>query len=105
MYEFLNGGYQVRDMAMTDDRTYFYEVMPGLEYLFYEVERTEGTSVVRRKFQDQSNDMNILAYGGSITVHNQSLYFGGSSEPLIRRYDLSSEEVELVFSRAVIDAL
>jgi len=101
--EFLNEGYQVSSMAIADEDTYYFEIMPNLNYLFFEVERKESESVVRRRFQPRADDINILAYGGEIVYHNRSLYFGGRPEPLIRRYDLSGEEPDLVFSRAVID--
>lgn len=102
--EFLNGGYQVGDMAMADSKTYYFELMPGNKYLFSEVERTSKSgSTVRRHFQLRSDDIPILAYFGSLAVHNQSFYFAGYSVPIIRRYDLSGKDVELVFSRSIID--
>lgn len=101
--EFINGGYPVTAMAMADEQTYYFKVRPLIEYLFYEVERKKNESVIGRLFQKQSDDVEILAYSGSIAYHNQSLYFAGDSEPIIRRYDLSGQKVDLVFSRAVID--
>lgn len=103
--EFLNGGYEVRSMAMADKQTYYFEIYPGLGYLFLEVGRKpKHRSSIRRRFQHQSKKINILAYTGKIVYHNGSLYFGGYSEPLIRRYDVSDKKVKLVWSRSVIDA-
>lgn len=100
--EFLNGAYQANAMAM-DGSTFYFQVMPNQEYLFYEVKRAESESIVLRQFQKLTDDGNALAYTGEIIYHGNSLYYGGYSEPLIRRYDLSGEEVHLIFSRAVID--
>lgn len=102
--EFLNGEYQVREMTAADENTYYFELMPGREFLFYEVERNKNRSVINRRFQQQTEESNFLAYSGTIEYHNNSLYFAGYAEPIIRRYDLSGGEVDLVFSRAVIDA-
>jgi hypothetical protein len=101
--EFLNGAYPVRKMVMADEQVYYIQLFPGSEYLFYEVKRKKSESEITRRFQKQSDNIEILAYNGSITYHNQSFYFAGYSEPLIRRYDLSGDTTELVFSRAVID--
>jgi len=88
---------------MANELTYYIQLFPETEHLFYEVKRKGSESEITRQFQKRSDKIEILAYNGSITYNNQSLYFAGYSEPLIRRYDLSGEEPELVFSRAVID--
>ncbi len=103
--EFLVDGFPIAAMAMADEQTYYFKVRPFLNTLFYEVTRTiNNSSAISRKFQKQTENRNILAYTGWIVHHDQSLYFAGFSEPLIRRYDLSGREVELVFSRGVIDS-
>jgi hypothetical protein len=100
--EFMNGTYSVSNMAMANEQTYYFQVIGG-DSLFFEVRRNESQSVVRRRFQQTDNIKMLVQSGGHIEYNNQSLYFGGYSEPLIRRYDLSGEKPKLVFSRAVID--
>jgi hypothetical protein len=100
--EFMNGAYQVSNMAVGKNDSYYFQIT-GADSLFYEVNKTETQSIINRRFQHTDNLKMLVQSGGHIEYNNQSLYFGGFSEPLIRGYDLSGQEPELNFSRAVID--
>lgn len=98
--EFLNDKYLVDMIEIAGRDTFYYQIATRHDYLFYKGNRENE---IHLQFASQTEGINILAYTGEMIYHNHSLYFGGYSEPLFRRYDLSGEEPELVFSRAVID--
>lgn len=72
--------------------------MFGNEYVYNLLEL--GGEVLRG-FEKRNNDLHILMYGGLMKSYKGSLYFGGFSEPLIKKYSI--ETGNLLFSRSVIN--
>lgn len=98
--EFLNDEYPVEAIEMADPDTLYYQVKPANKYLFVEADRENN---IRHRFQEQMPNINRMATTGEMVYHNNSIYFGGYSEPILHRYDISDTGVKSIFSRAVID--
>ncbi len=97
--EFAIQGMDAQRLAVIDNRQFVVKSLNDGAYLFrrYNLEQGKMSS-----FQPKGNQETDMIFLGTMALQNNDhLYFGGYSEPILKKYDLHSGK--LLFSRAVID--
>lgn len=98
--EFVVDGVRPNDIEMIDSETFIYSALRNPDGMFHVIKSNETTL---HSFQQQKPDANLNIFSGEMVYKDGVFYFGGYAEPIIRGYEIGSDGVEPIFSKAIID--